>query len=376
MRITYLLEKTGPYHAFRLEGIQDHRVTILETRPHSSRYPWKESIFLSPVFLKENSSYKDLETLILNSKPEILFITGYGFKEMLWALSIGIRHQIPRVLISDTTYLDEPKNKFKEKLKSYLVSEFQSALVAGTRSRQYLASLGMDSGSIFQPYDIVDNGFYSEKTGERILGSEYFLCISRLIPQKNLFFLLEAFRIYSEKSSGKRQLVLLGNGILEKDLMEKVQDLGLQDRVHFMGFLINTEVRRYLQNAHGLILASVSEPWGLCINEAISAGTPVIASKNAGATEDLIQDSISGFLISPENPLELVEKMILLDNLHPEQREKMKEQASKKLEDFDLPHFLEGFNYSAEKAAINFKNKKLKYLRSILVRNISRLTNS
>ena len=180
MRITYLVEKVGPYHAFRLGEIKDHEITVIETRPQSERYAWKENISINTYGLSSFATKVDLEKLILDSKPDGIFITGYGFKEMLWALSIGIKNHIPLSLLSDTTYLDEPKNKVKEIIKSFLVTQFQSALVAGTRSRNYLLSLKMSAEHIYQPYDIVDNQYYSERSTNSTYPIPYFLCINKV----------------------------------------------------------------------------------------------------------------------------------------------------------------------------------------------------
>lgn len=376
MRITYLVEKVGPYHAFRLGGIKSHDLTVIETRPQSQKYAWKENISIQTFGLKTPAQKSDLEVLILNSRPEVLFITGYGFKEMLWAISIGIKHKIPMSLLSDTTYWDEPKSKAKELIKSWLVSHFQSALVAGTRSREYLISLKMSAENIFQPYDIVDNDYYSEKLINQKPQKPYFLCISRLIPAKNLGFLIKTFAEYKNQTEDPIELVILGNGPLEKEMRDLISLLGMDSYVHLKGFLINAEVREHYQMAEAMILASISEPWGLCINEALAAGIPVIVSQLAGASEDLIQDSISGYVFSPDNGSELIEKMKLIRQQNPEQRASMINQGKIRLENFDLEHFNLGFHAAAEKSRSAFKPKLFRGLRAHGVYQLSKITNS
>ena len=59
-----------------------------------------------------------------------------------------------------------------------------------------------------------------------------------------------------------------------------------------------------------MICPSLFEPWGLVVNEALSAGLPVIARKEVGATYDLLNKRETGFIVS--NDKEMGERMMEL----------------------------------------------------------------
>jgi len=60
------------------------------------------------------------------------------------------------------------------------------------------------------------------------------------------------------------------------------------------------------QKAGCFVLPSISEPWGLAVNEAIAAGTPVLVSDRCGCAPDLVRPGENRFIFSPMNVKELI----------------------------------------------------------------------
>lgn len=105
------------------------------------------------------------------------------------------------------------------------------------------------------------------------LGSHY--------PRKGVDVLLDAFSNFHSEYD-KSTLVLAGEGELTPSLRDKVANLGLEDDVHFPGFLLESEKPTYLLAADVFCLPSVppsTEMFPLVILEAAAAGTPIIASE-------------------------------------------------------------------------------------------------
>ena len=65
-----------------------------------------------------------------------------------------------------------------------------------------------------------------------------------------------------------------------------------------------------LHVASCFVCPSIFEPWGLVVNEALSASLPVIATKEVGATFDLIKDKNTGFIANNMN--DFGDKMLTL----------------------------------------------------------------
>ena len=79
--------------------------------------------------------------------------------------------------------------------------------------------------------------------------------------------------------------------------------------MRFHGLLPEESVAELLGVADGLFLPTKRDAWGLVINEAMACGVPVVASPWAGATRDLIEHGVTGYVIDPEDTGALAEVM-------------------------------------------------------------------
>lgn len=112
------------------------------------------------------------------------------------------------------------------------------------------------------------------------------LFVGRMTTQKGVDYLLEAAKLVLEKKNNVRFL-LAGTGADLPKYIEKAIELGIQDRVMFLGFVPEEEKVVLYKIADVVICPSVSEPFGIVPLEALSAGTPVIISKQSGVSEVL-----------------------------------------------------------------------------------------
>ena len=75
-----------------------------------------------------------------------------------------------------------------------------------------------------------------------------------------------------------------------------VTERRLSDSVHFAGFRNQSELPRFFDLSDVFVLPSRHEPWGLIVNEAMSAGTAVVVSDDVGSSYDLISNGVEGFV--------------------------------------------------------------------------------
>lgn len=102
-------------------------------------------------------------------------------------------------------------------------------------------------------------------------------------------------------------LRIAGEGSLLKKLQAQTKQLGIQDQVEFLGRLPHAQIRNEMISSHCFILTSNYETFGVVLIEALSCGTPVIAS-NCGGPSDIVKDKV-GFLFEPRNEYELSDCM-------------------------------------------------------------------
>ena len=122
------------------------------------------------------------------------------------------------------------------------------------------------------------------------------LFVGRLVPAKGVPFLLETIT----KIDGAI-LDIAGDGPQRKFLETKAAALGIGNRVRFLGYQSQGQVRELLRRADVFVMASFAEGLPVVLMEAMAAGVPVVATRIAGIPE-LVDDGQNGCLVPPGDP--------------------------------------------------------------------------
>jgi glycogen(starch) synthase len=128
---------------------------------------------------------------------------------------------------------------------------------------------------------VVHNAVYPIGEGEK---QEIVLFLGRLTIQKGAEFFLRAAKKVLEYEPNSR-FVVAGTGDMLPRLINQAVCMGISSKVIFTGLLTEEEVRHIYRISNVYVMPSVSEPFGITALEAVSAGTPTIASKTAGFSE-------------------------------------------------------------------------------------------
>ena len=107
------------------------------------------------------------------------------------------------------------------------------------------------------------------------------------------------------------KLLLIGDGQKEyKDYLKSLcSELNISERIVFTGY--RNDVPQILSRCKLLLMPSWNEAFGRVIIEAMAAGIPVVGA-NGGGAKEIIQEGITGYLVSPKTPSEMAEKMVYL----------------------------------------------------------------
>lgn len=131
-----------------------------------------------------------------------------------------------------------------------------------------------------------------------------FLSVGRLVEKKGHEYLLRAFKNLLETCNAR--LRLIGDGPLFSSVTALVQELGIADKVTFIGAVSSDVVLHEMKNADVFVLHSVTgqdgdrEGMPVSIMEACVTGLPVVSTRHAGIPE-LIHEGISGFLVDEKD---------------------------------------------------------------------------
>lgn len=107
--------------------------------------------------------------------------------------------------------------------------------------------------------------------------------VGRLHPDKDQATLLKGFAQALPHLPEQSRLAILGRGRLEQDLKELARELGVADKVLFLGQV--PDARRYFRAFDVFALSSDHEPFGMVLLEAMAAGVPLLATACGGARE-------------------------------------------------------------------------------------------
>jgi len=118
------------------------------------------------------------------------------------------------------------------------------------------------------------------------------ISVGRFSPEKGYIRLIDC--LYRLKRSGLEfHFWLIGDGLLMKELRDKVEKLELQDRVLFLGLQQNPH--KYTSKADVFVCSSFSEGYSTVCAEAIMLGVPIITTPVSGADE-IIKDAGCGMI--------------------------------------------------------------------------------
>lgn len=123
------------------------------------------------------------------------------------------------------------------------------------------------------------------------LKHDYLLYAGRLEEQKGLKMLLESFSMMNNKAV---KLFIVGEGSQKEELIQKAVDLGISNRVNFIGYA--TEMLSYYRGATATVLTSYYEGFPNVLIESIACGTPVVAFDLPSGPKEIITDD-NGLLV-------------------------------------------------------------------------------
>ena len=240
--------------------------------------------------------------LLLQTKYQNLIIGGWD-QVILW-IAAFISPKRKNALIIESSIHESITNGSKGFFKRIFLSRISKAFVSGKSNSDLVKALGFKDEIIITKgvgiFNIKKQPVFSPKEIVR-----NFIYVGRLSKEKNLTFLIETFNQLPELN-----LNIVGFGPEEAFLKSKAKD-----NIYFLGAIPNLELYKIYQANDVFVLPSISEPWGLVVEEALNNGLPVIVSDHVGCAEEIINDA-NGLIFKiskPESLLNAIFKMTDID---------------------------------------------------------------
>ena len=281
--------------------------------PYLSLLPKKNFILGNRIL---DYCYSRLITSAINSsKPDILHThdlfalpaTMQAGKKLNIPVVVTIRDNLPR------EYFLMSKNILEKRNSIYFECLQQCAgiIAISHHIKNKLIDFGVNHSKIRVIYNIPPN-WSAENTPEHSFDEKItILAPGRLSKEKGFDVLIKAFPLVW-KTNPNVQLTIIGEGPEQESLREQARQIPGNENIVFMPKLSNDSMSEYFHNSDIIAFPSIyEEPLGRIALEAGACGKPIVASRCGGIPE-IVEDTVSGFLVEPGNHVELAEKLTSL----------------------------------------------------------------
>jgi glycosyltransferase involved in cell wall biosynthesis len=211
------------------------------------------------------------------------FRTRAGWRTRLHAAAYGLAAALMGALLRD------------ERRRSVL-------LVSGGQRTLDLLHGVADGGAVLEVPDAgVATGLLARPAVAHRGRNPRFYACARLVDYKGIDLAIRAVA----QADADIELDVIGDGEQRKCLEALARELGVEDRVHFRGWLSHSALQAELRGFRGLVHPALSEANGIAIQEAMAGGLPAIVLRWGGPEQ--LCDAGSGILLDPTGPVQVVE---------------------------------------------------------------------
>ena len=290
------LDQTNQYSVYTTRGIDQQALGLppnfrvlpsrLPTINPRVRIPWEQ--LLAPLLLRQNGA--DLFHGVLNVLPlacpvpgvvtvhDLAFIRfpqtfrAYNRTYLDFATRMSVRRAVQILAVSEHT---------KRELVGLLGVPAERVVVTPNAVRAH-----------FRPPEPATLAAFRASKG---LPERFVLYVGTLEPRKNLTTLLSAYAEIARRHDVPL-LVGGGKGWLYDAVFQRLEELGLRERVHFVGYIEEEELPLWYAAATVFVFPSIYEGFGMPPLEAMACGTPVITS-NSSSLPEVVGDA--GLMVAP-----------------------------------------------------------------------------
>jgi glycosyltransferase involved in cell wall biosynthesis len=296
----------------------------------------RDSISLTNLFSKDFLSVIYLKHLIKIKKPEV--IIAHGNRAICFARSslpqcplIGVAHNYSLKSILKCDYVIAPTNHIKEFL---VVNKFNPSRIE------------IIPNMVTIDRDFVQKPFRSEV----VVG-----VMSRFVEKKGIGIFLNAIALL--KAQGKKlRAVIAGDGKLKAHLIDLSKELGLQNTVSFIGWVVDKS--KFFDSIDIFCVPSIQEPFGIIILEAAAYSTPIISTRTEGPSE-ILRNQQDGILCASKSSEALAEKISYL-LINPDEAEKYAKSAYVRVKDLYSKRFVSAYTIEFLRRILDSNDTSLK----------------
>lgn len=174
----------------------------------------------------------------------------------------------------------------------------------------------------------------NEPPAARLRKREFWLCVGTIEPRKNYSGILAAYAELRKRAGSTYPLVIAGGAGWMMNLGAEIEKLNLGGSVISLGYVSDAVLCWLYRNTTCLIFPSLYEGFGMPVLEAMSCGSPAIASTGSAFGEIIADFDLSQLLVDPLDPLSICNAMQLVQGMSPVHLESLGRLARQRAEVF------------------------------------------
>lgn len=245
-------------------------------------------------------SFPELRTRLFGEDYDIV-IASQLFMGLI-ALFARPRRSGTSLLIVEHSSLDywRESRKLKDRIVFKLARLFLGKVdQIGAVSRETAAAINEQFRNLKQPAAYLPNPVLNgdepvfKRDDLQSSGRSGIVFAGRLAPEKRVTDIISAFELIAGEVSD--DLIILGDGLEMNNCVQLVDDLGINGRVHFKGFVDN--VKEYFESSRCLVLASEFEGLPTVLIEAMAQGSQVVSTNCPTGPAEILDNGKYGYLI-------------------------------------------------------------------------------
>lgn len=237
----------------------------------------------------DHSIYFLLGRAIPRPRPDVVILPGWE-NPAAWQLFIEARlRRVPCVAFYESSGMSHRFRRGPVSIaRKFFFRHVDAILTVGIASSDAVLDFGADPAVVVRANNAVDVEDIRAATRRHHCSpdadrSRRFMYVGQLIDRKNVDGLIHALK----DLGGRSELVVVGEGPKAMDLRALAQELGIADRVEFVGYVEPEGLGAYFAQVGTVVLPSHLEVYGLVVNEALAAGLHAVVSNRAGVHRDV-----------------------------------------------------------------------------------------
>ena len=310
----YLLSGLKAFHQIN----PDVEIHIFELDEHKlTPFSFTESF----IYYYKKSDFENLssfEKICKSIQPNLLIVSGRSHAHYL-SIAKFYKNKILTVSIQDTQNDKSIRTLIKCLFASFLYKRYFMCLwVTGPHGIELGARLGYSNKDIYNYCYSADTKFYTSPTHSlQKKVHRKIIFVGRFVEEKNIYFLVEAFKKVNKQLINKWNLTLVGHGDLTSDLIDDLE-------IEIFPFLPPQSLKEIAQEVDIFCLPSIYEPWGVVVHEFACMGKILLISESCGSKDDFVIDGFNGYSFNPYDIEELERKLLSIFTMDESEIHRMK----------------------------------------------------